>query len=478
MWQLVRNGIRRLWWLYLLAATASVIAFPNSPEEFIHYSAVIIFFTGILVFTFETGGFGKFRVHTMLPVTAAQRGRAYSILFVAITPAINILIYIMGAIPHFLMPKIVPEPAPFFWYIAVVFFVTGFLCLFLQIVQFGIRFPYGWKKAVWELSSVAFLLIMLVMAIYFIYRLGMIEYDYFVRNLSISNGPNGPFSYFINNLTIMLAPEPNQPNLYDASALGVATLCIFLTFYKADSLGRYITCLALQQEQSHDDTILPVNNRAYGFFEPWIREMQNGVRVLVILIFSSFCALFLVWLLIPVPLPRLLIGFLTAVPWPFILIVITGLLSIPPIIPWFVSIRSLRMLPFSRKSLMFYLASIPLLVFTVYSIVLLIACLYFKDWNYALNLEWCLIVVFGFSMIANSLVLLSRHTLLTFLALFCPTIAAILIFYSYSDPVEAARQMTFLYKTFTGVALLLAGYAGLYVTLAYSRPYRTKPWFG
>jgi hypothetical protein len=68
--------------------------------------------------------------------------------------------------------------------------------------------------------------------------------------------------------------------------------------------------------------------------------------------------------------------------------------------------------------------------------------------------------------------------LLTFLALFCPTITAILIFYSYSDPVEAARQMTFLYKVFTGVALLAVGYAGLYVTLAYSLPYRTKPWFG
>ncbi len=94
------------------------------------------------------------------------------------------------------------------------------------------------------------------------------------------------------------------------------------------------------------------------------------------------------------------------------------------------------------------------------------------------SVEWCLIVVFGFSMIANSLVLLSRHTLVTFLALFCPTVIAILIFYSYSDPVYAAQQMTFMYKAFTGVALLAAGYAGLYVTLAYSLPYRTKPWFG
>lgn len=483
MWQIVRNGIRHLWWLYLIAAIGSIIAFPNRPEEFIHFSAVIIFFSGILVFTFETSGFAKLRVHTMLPIHVAQRGRAYGVLVAGIAPTINILVYLMGAALHFFMPEKIAEPDPFFWYIAVVVFIIGYLCLFLQIVRFSIHFPYGWKKAVWDLSSVAFLLITLVMAMYFTFRLGIIEHDYFLLNFSQSLGNEdqlrigGPLAYIIGNLTFLFASNPKQFHFSDGSALGIAILCIVLTFFKADSLGRYFSFLALQHEQNHDDSIFPVTNRAYGFLEPWIREVQYELRVMGLLAFSGVGVCLVIWLIWFIPI-HAIVDILTLARWPFILIVITGLLSIPPIIPWFVALRSLRMLPFSRKSLMFYLASIPLLVFVVYSIVLLVACLYFKDWNYALNLEWCLIVVFGFSMIANSLVLLSRHTLLTFLALFCPTITAILIFYSYSDPVEAARQMTFLYKVFTGIALLAVGYAGLYVTLAYSLPYRTKPWFG
>mgnify|MGYP006961762621 CR=1 FL=1 len=115
--------------------------------------------------------------------------------------------------------------------------------------------------------------------------------------------------------------------------------------------------------------------------------VKPGVPAGKILIFSSFGALILVWTLDSVAFPRFYTGFLTTTPWPFILIIITGLLSIPPIIPWFVALRSLRMLPFSRKSLMFYLSSIPLLVFIAYSGIPLAASLYFKDWTYALNLE-------------------------------------------------------------------------------------------
>jgi hypothetical protein len=440
------------------------------PDARIHFSAFIIFFLGVLLFTFETGSFAKFRVHTMLPVNATQRGWAYGILFAGIVPAINLFAYLLRVVIHFLLPKQIDFPAPFLWYMADVVFTIGFLCLFLQVVRHGMRFPYGWKKAIWELSSVCFLLVMLALTVYFVYRFGIDEQTEPLRY-------RDSFSVFVNKMTEVFGPKTHLFNLPDISAFSIALLCIGITFFKADSLGRYFSWLALQHEQTHDDSIFPVTNRTYGFFEPWIREVQYELKVMGLLAFSVVGVCFVIWLIWFIPIHA--IGdILTLARWPFILIVITGLLSIPPIIPWFVSLRSLRMLPFSRKSLMFYLASIPLLVFAVYSVALLAACLYFKDWNYALNLEWCLIVVFGFSMIANSLVLLSRHTLLTFLALFCPTIAAILIFYSYDNPVEAARQLTFLYKTFTGVALLLAGYAGLYVTLAYSRPYRTKPWFG
>jgi len=473
MWQIVRNGVRRLWWLYLIALILSMYLIMEGydPAARIHFSAFIIFFLGVLLFTFETGSFAKFRVHTMLPVNTIQRGWAYGILFAGLVPAINVFAYLLCAVIHFLVPEQIDFPAPFLWYMADIVFTIGFVCLFLQVVRHGMRFPYGWKKAVWELSSVCFLLVMLALTVYFVYRFGIDEQTEPLR-------PCDPFSVFVNKMTEVFGPKTHLFNLPDISAFSIALLCIGITVFKADSLGRYFSWLALQHEQAHDDSIFPFTNRVYGFFEPWIREVQYELRVMGLLAFSVVGVWFVIWLIWwGIPIHE--IGDILALArWPFILIVVTGLLSIPPIIPWFVALRSLRMLPLSRKSLMFYLASIPLLVFIVYSVVLLAACFYFKDWNYALNLEWRLIIVFGFSMIANSLVLLSRHTLLTFLALFCPTITAILIFYSYSEPVEAARQMTFLYKAFTGVALLAVGYAGLYVTLAYSLPYRTKPWFG
>jgi hypothetical protein len=101
------------------------------------------------------------------------------------------------------------------------------------------------------------------------------------------------FYFFISGLTALFGPKTQTFNIPDMSALGIAAICIAFTLFKADSFGSLFFLAGVATEQTHDDSIFPVNNRAYGFFEPWIREVQYELKGYGTIGF--FCCWRLIW---------------------------------------------------------------------------------------------------------------------------------------------------------------------------------------
>jgi len=467
MWLIVRNGIRRWWWMYLLAVAGSVFAVMDHDQPALKaglMAGVIIYF-GATLFGFEVGGFTKFRAFNTLPVSAMNRGRGFEILFVGVVPAIVIVAYLLGAVAYLIAPKLVPPPVPWLLYIKVVFLAIGSVCLFIQMSHLQSWMSHGRNTFGWNLGFSCVLMIFFVLTIYFIYRCTL-------PAGSEPLAPTEPFAWFFNGMERLIGPKKHAIDLPECVALGIAAASIAAAILKADAFSYY--AMSLRREDMISGTFSPVSTRTYGFLDPWVLQLQVGSRVLGGLCVALGLFMCLYWILFGESPFK---GWGSA-NWPLVLVLITWMLSIPPIVPWFVGLRALRMLPSSRKHLALYLISFQLLSFTAYSVILMPVCTLLRNSDYAINLEWWLVVAFGLSLLTGSLLLLSKHVLVGAVSLFAPMAATGIIVGWLVDPIAVVRQTPFLCKAGFGIVLFAVGYLSLYATLARNTPYRSKPWFG
>jgi hypothetical protein len=470
MLYIIRNGVRRWWWVYALAAAASVFSVvdDNNYETTIALTAGVLLYGCIMLLVFEIAGPAKFRAFGMLPVTRRQMGLAFGVLWAGLLPAFHVTVYLLNGLVHAIAPKLTPAGLPLHTYAPLLLLCTGACCHFALICQLSQRFPQGWKKLLWDLGSAFIMMGLFVVVSYFIWRLGR-PAD------AESLGPNDPFASLINSIEALIGPKRSLVDVPGLAALGVAAAGIVLFVVKAKDCTRFLfIAKSLSGSGNPLDALMGNPQRTHGFLEPWVQEIRDGFRILSVLFFAVISQYFFIWIIAKRPS----LADLTIAAWPQILIIVAGLVCIPPLGPWIIGLRTLRVLPLSRKGLALYLVSFPLLAFAAYSLVLFAVCAYCRDMNYALNMEWWMVFVFGLSLVSLSLLVQARHIALAAAAVFLPTLLTAALTYRSNDPVEAMQHTAFWVKAGAGAALIAAGYYLLYKSVARSTSYQSKPWMG
>jgi uncharacterized integral membrane protein len=468
--QIIRDGLRRGWWVYALAAAGCLFSVldHNSLQTQLTLTAGVLLYACGALFVFDLATPGKFRALNMFPMTHRQIGLAYGILWVGLVPAFHMVVYLAARLVHGVVPKLVPEELPLCLYGPLMVFCVGMSCAFIMIAQFSQHFQPGWIKTVSDFCSSYILFVLFVLIGYFIYRLGL-------PAESEPLPPEHPFATLVHGMERLIGPKHSLCDIPEIVALGVAAGGIAVFVVRAEDSARFLFSASTTRGSDYPLTVFSgKSDRTYGFLEPWVQEMRDGVRITGLFAFSCVALYLLNWIF---GNHYTLSDFATA-QWPLILILIAALVCTPPMIPWLIGMRTLRMLPFSRKGLTLYLISFPLLAFMVYSLVLFALCVHFRDEDYALNMEWWMVIVFGLSLLSVGPMLMSRHTFVTVVILFLPTLVTVILAYKNNHPVETMQHIAFWFKAGAGITLVVAGYLLLHAVLARSAPYRSKPWIG
>lgn len=466
MWLVVRDGIRRWWGIYLIAAMGTVFAIfsKGQPELKVGLMAGVIIYANFVLFGIESSGAVKFRTLSLLPLSAMQCGRAFVVLFAVVTAAFNTLLYLLCAALHVLMPGHIPAPVPLPCYAVVIFFTVGVVCLLIQISVQESRCPRGWAKMIWENLLGALAIFVCFVAACFIYRLGLEKEPPPLQ-------PEVPLAWIATGITRLLGPKSHRFDLPDCIGLAVALISIAYTLLRADHFGRFLSNLALRRENDEAMPIRWFSTRTYGFFESWVIQVQNGLRIAATLTISLTVAALLVKLLLGVAIYKEV----AAADWLSAAGLVAGLVCIPSAVPWLQAARILRVLPMSRARLALYLMSFPLLAFTGYSAILLIVSAHFCSLDYVLGLEWLVLTVFGIAVLTCALLLHSRSIWVHLMGLFAPTVLTVLVLSLPRDPILAIAHAAWSYKLGVTVPLFVLGYASVYAALKGSTPYRAKP---
>lgn len=467
---IIRDGIRRWWWVYALAAAASVFSvLDHNPQatQLALTAGVLLYGCGML-FVFDISTPAKFRALGMLPLTQRQIGLAHGVLWIGLLPAFHFAVYMVGNLVHAVAPGLAPEGLPLPVYVAAMLFCTGMSCFFFLIAQFSRRYQRVWTKPFVDVGSTLLLFSLFALVGYFIYRLGLPANP---EPLA----PEHPFAAMVNGVERVIGPKRSLMDIPTLAALGIAAAGITVFVARVEDVARFLFFAGAARRDGYPLTVFSgKSNRTYGFCEPWVQEIRDGVRIIGVLAFS--CAAFYLFNWVFVKRPSL--SDLGIAQWPLILILIAGLVCVPPMIPWIIGIRTLRVLPISRRLLAGYLISFPLLAFSAYSLVLSTVCAHFRGVNYALNMEWWMVFVFGLSLLSVGLLLQSRHTITAAISLFLPTILTVILAYKNDHPVETLQQTALWIKAGAATALVATGYLLLYAVIARSGPYRPKPWIG
>ncbi len=466
--QIIRDGIRRWWWVYVLAAAGSVFSVldRNTPQTALTLMAGVVLYSCGALFVFNVATPGKFRALGMFPVTHRQIGLAYGILWVGIVPAFHVTAYLAARLAHALAPGLAPEGLPLFLYVPLLLFSVGMSCAFFMIAQASQYFQPGWIKNAWDFCSTFLLFVLFTITAYFVYRLGL-------PAKSEPLAPDQPFASLIGRIEGVIGRKNSLWDLPEFAALGVAAAAIAAFFVRTGDCGRFLLFTSTARGNNAPVGVSSWNSdRTYGFMEPWVQEARNVVRIVGVLAVSCAALYCLNWAFNG----RHTVADLGIAQWPLILILIAGLVCMPPMAPWLIGIRTLRVLPMSRKGLTLYLISFPLLAFSVYSFVAFGLCMHYHDLDYALNMEWWMLFVFGFSLLSVGPMLMSRHNLVTIVILFLPTIATEILAYKNNHPVETMQQTSLWLKAGVGIPLVAAGYLLLHAVIARSVAYRSNPW--
>ncbi len=469
MSHIIRDGIRRWWWVYTLAAAGclfSVLDHNARPTQLTLMAGVLLYACGGL-FVLDLATPGKFRALGMFPVTHHQIGLAYGVLWMVLVPAFHAVVYLAAALLHVFAPKLVSEALPLFLYAPLMVFCLGTTCAFIMIAQLSRHFRPGWMKLALDFSSTFILFAMFVIMGYFIYRLGLpAKHEALPQEHA--------FFSLVNAIERVTGPKQSLWDIPEFAALGVAAACIALFVARAEDCTRLLFFASSARENDYPLTVFSGKSaRTFGFMEPWVQECRDGTRIVSLLAFSCAALYLLNWIFVKQPA----LTDLALAQWPLILILIAALVCTPPMIPWLIGLRTLRALPMSRRFLTLYLLSFPLLAFSVYSLVLFGLCAHFRGLDYALNMEWWMVLVFGLSLLSIGPLLHSRHTPVTVVVLFLPTIATVILAYKNDHPVETMQGIAFWLKAGGGIALVTAGYLVLQTYIVRSGSYRSR-WFG